>query len=110
MRNNVYYILQTPPNSDNNYMPLDMRQSLDRHDYCYIWYDNIPSSVSFENESSVYNFLEELFEEFNLRHPDHFAGHSLSVGDLIQLNLNGTSKTYFCDSIGFVDVTERLAK
>lgn len=38
--------------------------------------------------------LETLFEEFNLRHPEDFHGHSLSVSDVVVLN--GTM--YFCDS------------
>lgn len=41
--------------------------------------------------------LEELFEQFNLRHPEDFHGHSMSVSDVVVLN--GTM--YYCDSIGW---------
>lgn len=45
--------------------------------------------------------LEKLYEKFNLRIPEDFRGHSLSVSDVVELNLDGEKTFYFVDSIGF---------
>lgn len=45
--------------------------------------------------------LEGLYIRFNLNRPDDFRGHSLSVSDVIALNLNGQTECYYTDSFGF---------
>ena len=45
--------------------------------------------------------LEGLYTRFNLNCPDDFCGHSLSVSDVIALNLNGQTECYYTDSFGF---------
>ena len=45
--------------------------------------------------------LEGLYTRFNLSRPDDFRGHSLSVRDVIALNLNGQTECYYTDSFGF---------
>mgnify|MGYP002558437337 FL=1 len=39
--------------------------------------------------------LEGLYTRFNLNRPDDFRGHSLSVSDVIALNLNGKMECYY---------------
>lgn len=54
--------------------------------------------------------LEAIFEEFNLRHPANFKGHSLSVSDIVQI-IGSDEKSngyYFCDSLGWVKLTNEL--
>lgn len=45
--------------------------------------------------------LEGLYTRFNLNRPDDFHGHSLSVSDVIALNLNRQTECYYTDSFGF---------
>ena len=45
--------------------------------------------------------LEGLDTRFNLNRPDDIRGHSLSVSDVIALNLNGQTECYYTDSFGF---------
>ena len=45
--------------------------------------------------------LEGLYTRFNLNRPDDFRGHSLSLSDVIALNLNGQMECYYTDSFGF---------
>ena len=45
--------------------------------------------------------LEGLYTRFNLNRPEDFRGHSLSVSDVIALNLNGQTECYYTDSFGF---------
>lgn len=48
--------------------------------------------------------LELLFREFNINHPTDYCGRSMSVSDLVELG----DRFYYCDSCGFVDVTDRI--
>ena len=50
--------------------------------------------------------LEDLYTQFNLYHPEDFRGHSMSVSDLVILNQSGETTAFFCDSIGFTDVSD----
>lgn len=47
-----------------------------------------------------------LWEKFNLDHPKDYTGHSLSTSDIVQLD----DKYFYCDSCGWVDVTEYVTK
>ena len=52
--------------------------------------------------------LEGLYTRFNLNRPDDFRGHSLSVSDVIALNLNGQTEYYYTDSFGFFKLSSFL--
>lgn len=52
------------------------------------------------------NGLEEVFQKFNIDHPDGYKGRSLSVSDVVEV-IEATDIEpgfYFCDSIGFKEV------
>lgn len=67
-------------------------------------------SIVYESEVEVVSgvepirVLEQLFELFNINHPVDYRGRSMSVSDLVELE----DRFYYCDSIGFVDVTDRI--
>ena len=44
--------------------------------------------------------LEDVFQMFNMYSPENFAGRSMSVSDIVEVE----SKLYFCDSFGFKEV------
>ena len=44
------------------------------------------------------NALEELFEIFNIRRPEDFEGHSMSVSDIVEVG----GENYYCDAAGWV--------
>lgn len=50
--------------------------------------------------------LEDLYSKFNVNRPDDFKGHSMSVSDVVVINENGQDHAYFCDDIGFREVSE----
>ena len=54
--------------------------------------------------------LEGLYTRFNLNRPDDFCGHSLSVSDVIALNLNGQTECYYTDSFGFYKLPSFLER
>lgn len=53
-----------------------------------------------QTDKSTEVALDEIFEQFNLRHPEDFRGHSLSVSDVVIMD----NEIYFCDSFGWVKV------
>lgn len=46
------------------------------------------------------NALEDLFTIFNIRHPEDFKGHSLSVSDIVKLN----NKYHYCEPFGWKQI------
>jgi len=46
--------------------------------------------------------LDDIFMKFNTSHPEGFKGHSLSISDIVALD----EKYYYCDSMGWEEVTD----
>lgn len=74
---------------------------------CYDWFrkhghekmDRGMYDLVWEGETEAAS-LNEIYEQFNLRHPEDFKGHSLSVSDLIERE----DGLHFVDSFGFKPV------
>lgn len=47
--------------------------------------------------------LNRLYEQLNINHPTDFRGHSLSVSDMVALNVNGKLSFHYVDSFGFAE-------
>jgi hypothetical protein len=47
--------------------------------------------------------LEELFCIFNTQHPADYHGWSMSVGDIVTLEMSGVKMAFFCDMAGWAD-------
>ena len=69
--------------------------------------------VDRENYNRVYRgrlkegeTLEDIYERFNLNHPQDFQGHSLSVSDIVAVKSNGTIAAYYVDRVGFTRVPD----
>ena len=83
------------------------------------WCDPVARDFNFGDYYKVYegdlpqkNILEELFRIFNVDHPADFRGHSLSVSDIVALKKDGNDYWYwyYCDSFGWKEITEIMAK
>lgn len=96
-----------------------------RHDsmgeeYLFDRWDRAKEKFSIDDYDEVYNgevegntingMLEELFEKFNIRHPEDFRGHSLSMSDVVKLSSANKDRYYYCDTFGWVDITDRVAR
>ena len=44
--------------------------------------------------------LDDIYYKFNMKHPEDFKGHSLSVSDVVELD----GKFYYCDSYGWTEI------
>lgn len=52
--------------------------------------------------------LDAIYTRFNLDHPQDFKGHSLSVSDVVVVQLGGQSTAHYVDSFGYKQVPEFL--
>jgi hypothetical protein len=50
------------------------------------------------------NDLNEIFEMFNINHPQGYTGHSLSMSDVVELYSDGASEFHYVDRFGFTPI------
>lgn len=50
------------------------------------------------------NDLEALYTKFNTAHPPGYAGHSLSMSDVLELYDENSSSFFYCDRFGFQEI------
>lgn len=91
---------------------LKQLKDLKNCDYAFSWWEMAKDKFDINDYEVVYEgdiegtkpnqILETLFEIFNIRHPEDFHGHSLSVGDVVELD----GVDYYCDSIGWINLQE----
>lgn len=72
--------------------------SLDDYNMVYEFEQNIP------DYADKHALLEQVFEKFNIARPTDFKGHSLSVGDIVELQSDFSGRwteTYICSNFGW---------
>lgn len=83
----------------------------------FIEFDRLKSPPKKENYEAVYahgirisedvtQTLENLYYIFNQARPEDFKGHSLSVSDIVALKRDGVVSYYYCDSVGFRELSD----
>ena len=60
-----------------------------------------------EDDKTDLEICETIFYIFNMRRPEDFTGHSLSISDIIELHRRGSSAFYYCNSCGFIKLNKR---
>lgn len=53
------------------------------------------------------DLLEKIFYIFNMKRPNDFKCHSLSVGDIVVLHEDDYKRAYICDSFGWNKIVLR---
>ncbi len=74
---------------------LDKLVSIDSYDRIYL--GQIPG----EKRDHPGLLLDELFARFNTTYADDYTGRSVSVSDVITLNINGKITSYYVEPVGF---------
>ena len=59
---------------------------------------------SLDRRGDTQDKLNELYETFNIRRPEDFCGHSLSVSDIVALKQSGVVSCHYVDSWGFKEL------
>ena len=83
----------------------------------FIGLDRLKSPPKKENYEAVYahgirisedvtQTLENLYYIFNQARPEDFKEHSLSVSDIVALKRDGVVSYYYCDSVGFREISD----
>ena len=72
--------------------------SAQKENYAAIYAGNL------DHRGDTQNRLNELYEIFNIRRPEDFRGHSLSVSDIVALKQNGVVSCHYVDSWGFKEL------
>jgi len=96
----IYQLKRTEETADIQFMGMDFLErkgipvSKDNYELVYV--------APVENSMT----LEDIYTKFNIDHPEDFAGHSLSVSDVVVLHQNGENKSYYVDSFGYREVPE----
>ena len=100
-----YYLRQLPHNSKDMYKGAkELGDVINIRNYVATYQAEVPENTKPE----LYN--EELFRIFNTDHPEGFAWHSMSVGDIIEYKNFDTRESiyYLCDHFGFTDITNKV--
>lgn len=95
-------IYQIDPERDGNNVAFLNYENLERFQGSAALRSEIYDKV-FEGEVEC-GTLEEVYQMFNLDHPNGYRGRSLSVSDVVEVVGEEKSTFHFCDSIGFREV------
>ncbi len=72
--------------------------SVERDNYAAVY------AGSLDRRGDTQDSLDALYETFNIRRPEDFRGHSLSVSDIVALKQNGVVSCHYVDSWGFKEL------
>lgn len=104
-KENTFGIYQLKKGEELHYHRFESLESLQKHGL----------TVERDNYELIYSAplqegqtLDDIFEEFNLSHPEGFTGHSLSVSDIVVLHKDGVNTAQYVDSFGFQEIPDFL--
>jgi len=75
---------------------------IDRSNYELVYTEAFAGEIK---SADNYNFaLNEIYEDFNINHPDGYIGRSVSVSDVIVLKCNDEISSHYVNDIGFKEI------
>lgn len=96
-------------------------KDLENCDYAFCGYNTaLKKGLSLEDYTEVYTgesgidnpstglntWLESIFEMFNIKRPEDFTGHSMSVSDIVRIDAD----YYYVDHIGFKKLDVKICE
>lgn len=75
----------------------------------YSNYNCIHSVTLDKDVGNINQFLNRVFDHYNLYRPDDFKGHSVSVGDVIAVKVGTRITTHYVDDLGFTRIPKFLS-
>ncbi len=98
----IYQLKDTDTTKDLRFISYDkltsMEKGVDSANYEHIYIGILTEDMS----------LDDIYFRFNVNHPKDYKGHSLSVSDVVVLNVNGSKTAYYVDIAGFKKLSEFL--
>lgn len=99
----VYMLKDTPENRTIRYEGSDvlekMHMPIDKENYEFVY-----SGSLIGKDGNTENMLSQIYNELNTEKPVDYENRSLSVSDIVALNMNGAVSCYYVDSAGFRDL------
>lgn len=96
-------IFQLPIENDRIFRGFDEKHYPKLSDYKKVF----TIETSHVMADDIPDYLEAIFEKFNIDRPKGFKGHSLSVSDIVVLEFFDTADTariFFCDIVGWKEL------
>lgn len=102
-----YELWQMAPGDENRHLRFVGLEDLldkfgyvpDKNEYDQVWKDEIEDKYRIRAAVPI---LNELFDIFNLSHPEGYKGRSMSTGDVIILvDETGQRSVHFCNTFGW---------
>ena len=69
-------------------------------------YDLVYEAVGVSDGRIKKQILEDIYTKFNVDRPNDFKGHSLSVSDVVVMEMGGEHTAHYCDNRGFTELKE----
>lgn len=107
----TYEIYQLKNDKSEQYLfePLDRLTAcgliVECQNYLPVYIAPLDDISTYISESTRIIGLEKLYERFNLDRPRNFTGHSLSVSDIVAIQIKGEKFAYYVDSVGYKKIT-----
>ncbi|MDR2559919.1 MAG: DUF3849 domain-containing protein, partial [Oscillospiraceae bacterium] len=105
----ILQLKDVPESRDIRFEPLEALESrgikLTNEDYNVV-FSELLTATAVQNPQ----LLEDIFVRFNENIPDGFAGHSLSVSDVILVQNGDDVKAHYCDKVGFTEMSDFIVK
>ena len=103
----IYQLREDSP-AELRFMGLSRLQSPpDKAHYAPVYAGQLKPETSLADERDRMTVLENLYLRFNGdEKPEGYAGHSLSVSDVIALKNDGAVSYHYCDSVGFRELPD----
>ena len=104
----VIYQLREDSPAELRFMGLSRLASPpDKAHYALVYAGQLKPGTSLADERDRMTVLENLYIRFNGNEkPEGYAGHSLSVSDVIALKHDGAVSYHYCDSVGFRELPD----
>lgn len=105
-----FEIYQLNRDKDEQYLfePLDRLTerglTVERQNYSPVYVEPLDEISTPISSVGTLVCLEKIYERFNIGRPRDFTGHSLSVSDVVAVNIKGKAYAYYVDSFGFKNI------
>ena len=99
----IYQIKPGEEGRDVRFMGLDELHALG-HEVERSRYELVYTGQLQESES-LNNALNELYDQFNLHHPEDYRHPSMSVSDIVAVKRDGVVSCHYCDTVGFAEIS-----
>ena len=90
----IYQLDDSSPDAEQVW--IDLRYHQKDPDSLRYWQYDLTYTEKYRDES-----LNDVFYRFNMRRPEDFKGHSLSVSDVIVIRKNGSIDAWYVDTASF---------